>query len=187
VACTASDLPRDEAVRRSCARKNRAGLAADTAVRGGAPHRPRFLRVGVGTAVSSGNRSCAARQAVENSCSKAACRRMSICVTKCGMRCSGRDGRSRRARYRLRSRKDQGINSEISDALCEAGRPSGQKTGRATTSMKAARARRCPDPQVEKLTTRPLQRLAQAPASSGETKFSTHDVPNDTRAAASIE
>ncbi len=44
-----------------------------------------------------------------------------------------------------RSRKDRGIKSEIADALCEAGR-FGQKTARATTSMKAARVRRCPIP-----------------------------------------
>jgi len=46
-----------------------------------------------------------------------------------------------------RSRKDRGIKSEIADALCESRTLRPRRPARATTSMKAARARRCPIPK----------------------------------------
>ncbi|MHB0773876.1 3-hydroxyacyl-CoA dehydrogenase NAD-binding domain-containing protein [Bradyrhizobium sp. 1.29L] len=58
------------------------------------------------------------------------------------------------------SRKDQGIKSEIADALCEAGR-FGQKTGKGWYKYEAGSRTPTPDPEVEKLIDRTLTRLGR--------------------------
>jgi 3-hydroxyacyl-CoA dehydrogenase len=57
-----------------------------------------------------------------------------------------------------RSRKDRGIKSEISDALCEAGR-FGQKTGKGYYKYEAGSRSPLPDPDVEKLIDETCARL----------------------------